>query len=253
MTQRVAITAAAGGIGRAVTTAFHRHGARVHVCDIDEDGLGSLATELEGVTYSVTDMADGDAVRGFVEEAALQLGGIDVLVNNAGISGPTAPVEDLDVDAWRAVLDVNLTGTLIATQAAIPHLKQSEAGSIINLSSLGGRFAYADRSPYAVTKRGLLALTETLAVELGPDDIRVNAIAPGAVEGARGRSVLQHRADATGRSLAEVTAHAMANQSLKRFVDPDDIAELMLFLTSEAGRSITGQTLAIDNGSQTAQ
>lgn len=253
MTQRIAITAAAGGIGRAVTAAFHAQGARIHVCDIDEKGLSSLASEFEGVTYSVTNMADSDAVRAFIAEAADNLGGIDVLVNNAGISGPTAPVEELELDAWRSVLDVNLTGTLTATQAAIPYLKESEAGSIISLSSLGGRFAYANRSPYSVTKRGIIALTETLSVELGADGIRVNAIAPGAVEGDRIRNVLKGRAEATGRSIDDVTADAMSIQSLKRFVDPADIAALMVFLTSDAGKSITGQTLAIDNGSQTAQ
>ena len=253
MTQRIAITAAAGGIGRAVTAAFHAQGARIHVCDINEDGLRSLAEEFEGVTYSVTNMGDPTEVAAFVEEAAEKLGGIDVLVNNAGISGPTSPVEDLDLDAWKSVLDVNLTGTLTATKTAIPYLKKSDAGSIISLSSLGGRFAYANRSPYAVTKRGILALTEALAVELGPDDIRVNAIAPGAVEGDRIRNVLAGRAEATGRSVEDVTADAMSIQSLKRFVDPADIASLMVYLTSDAGKSITGQTLAIDNGSQTAQ
>lgn len=253
MAQRIAITAAAGGIGRAVTAAFHAQGARIHVCDIDEDGLKSLASEFEGTTYSVTNMADSDAVKSFIEEAAQTLGGIDVLVNNAGISGPTSPVEELDIDGWRAVLDINLTGTMVATQTAIPYLKKSEAGSIISLSSLGGRFAYANRSPYAVTKRGILALTEALAVELGPDDIRVNAIAPGAVEGDRIRNVLAGRAEATGRSVEDVTAEAMSIQSLKRFVDPADIGALMVFLTSDAGKSITGQTLPIDNGSQTAQ
>lgn len=113
-------------------------------------------------------MSDAAAVRGFVADAAEQLGGVDVLVNNAGISGPTAPVEELDLDAWRAVLDVNLTGTFTATQAAIPHLKKSAAGVIVNLSSLGGRFAYPNRSPYAVTKRGIIALTETLGRRARP-------------------------------------------------------------------------------------
>jgi NAD(P)-dependent dehydrogenase (short-subunit alcohol dehydrogenase family) len=251
--QRIAITAAAGGIGRAITRAFHDAGARIHVCDINEDGLRGLASELDGVTYSVTDMSDAAAVQAFVEEAASTLGGLDVLVNNAGISGPTGPVETIDLDAWRAVLDVNLTGTLTACRTAIPHLRKSSAGSIVNLSSLGGRFAYANRSPYAVTKRGIIALTETLAVELGGDDVRVNAIAPGAVEGDRIRNVLKGRAEATGQPLEAVTDEAMSIQSLHRFVDADDIAALALFLTSDAGKSITGQTIAIDNGSQTAQ
>ena len=223
------------------------------MCDINVDGLRQLASDFDGVTYSVTDMSDAESVGAFISDAAEQLGGIDVLVNNAGISGPTEPVESIDLDAWRSVLDVNLTGTLAATQAAIPHLKKSDAGAIINMSSLGGRFAYANRSPYAVAKRGIIALTETLAVELGSDDIRVNAIAPGAVDGDRIRNVLKGRSEATGRSLDDVTDEAMSIQSLHRFVDPADIASLVVFLTSDASKSITGRTLAIDNGSQTAQ
>lgn len=251
--QRIAITAAAGGIGRSITEAFHARGARIHACDINEEGLRGLAADCPGLSYTVTDMSDAAAVRRFVADAAERLGGVDVLVNNAGISGPTARVEELELDAWRAVLDVNLTGTFTATQAAIPHLKKSAAGVIVSLSSLGGRFAYPNRSPYAVTKRGIIALTETLAAELGRDGIRVNAIAPGALDGDRIRAVLAGRAEAEGRSLADVTADAMSIQSLQRFVDPADIAELVVFLASDAGKSITGQTIAIDGGSQTAQ
>lgn len=251
--QRVVITAAAGGIGSVMARAFHARGARIHVCDIDEQALSELASAVENLTYSVTDMGDPVAIREFIDDAVRELGGIDVLVNNAGISGPTAPLETLDVDGWTAVLTVNLTGTMVATQAAIPHLKASPSGSIVTMSSLGGRFAYPNRAAYAVTKRGLIALTETLSVELGPDNIRVNAIAPGGVDGDRIRRVLQGRSDATGRSLEDVTNDALSIQSLKQFVDPEDIAQLVLYLTSDAAKSITGQTIAIDNGSQSAQ
>ncbi len=181
----VVVTAGAAGIGLAVAKAFAADGDRVHICDINADALEQVTASHPSITSSVCDISDTAAVETFVADAAERLGGIDILVNNAGISGPTAPVEQLDPDQWAAVLAVNLTGTFTVTQCAIPHLKESAAGVIINMSSVGGRFGYPERSPYATTKRGVIAFTETLALELGADGIRVNAIAPGAVAGER--------------------------------------------------------------------
>ena len=250
--RRVVVTAAASGIGLAVANAFAANGDRVHICDIDEKALHEATEGNPSITATVCDVSDRSSVEAFVKSAAAALGGIDVLVNNAGISGPTTPVEEMDPDQWEAVLGVNLTGTFNVTRLAIPLLRRSDDGVVIIMSSLGGRFAYPNRSPYAVTKRGLIALTETLAVELGDAGVRVNAIAPGAVEGDRIRRVLQGRADASGRSLDEVTADALSLQSIKRFVDPDDIAALALFLASDSAKSITGQTIPIDGGSKAA-
>ncbi|MGW4048099.1 SDR family oxidoreductase [Streptomyces sp. NPDC004721] len=159
----------------------------------------------------------------------------------------------MDLDQWEVVLAVNLTGTFNVTRPSIPFLKKSDAGVILIMSSLGGRYGYPNRSPYATTKRGLAGLTETLAIELGDVGVRVNAIAPGAVAGERIQRVLQGRADVSGRSLADVTADALSIQSLKRFTDPDDIAALALFLASDSAKSITGQTIPIDGGSKAAQ
>ncbi|MEN9905748.1 MAG: hypothetical protein RLZZ555_2313, partial [Pseudomonadota bacterium] len=178
-TQRVLITAGAGGIGRAIATAFIEAGAQVHVCDIDEAGLQALRAQLPGVSTSVCNIADRAAVQAMVKDAVAAMGGLDVLVNNAGIAGPTASVETLDPDAWEAVLRVNLTGTFTVTQAAIPHLKQSPAGSILVMSSLAGRCGYPNRSVYSTTKWGLIGFTKTLSRELGEFGIRVNAILPG--------------------------------------------------------------------------
>jgi NAD(P)-dependent dehydrogenase (short-subunit alcohol dehydrogenase family) len=251
--RRVLITAAAGGIGLAIAKAFAAEGDRVHICDIDEPALARVTAEHDAITGSVCDISDRSAVESFVPEAAEALGGIDVLVNNAGVSGPTTAVQDLDPDAWEAVLAVNLTGTFNVTRHAIPHLKRSDAGVILIMSSLAGRFGYENRSPYATAKRGLLGFAETLALELGQDGVRVNAIAPGAVLGERMQSVLRGRAEATGRTMEELTTDALANQSIKRFVDPDDIAALAVFLASDHAKSITGQTIAIDGGSKAAQ
>lgn len=250
--QRVLITAGAGGIGRAIATAFAEAGAKVHVCDIDEAALAALQTQLPGISTSVCNIADRAAVQAMLKQAVADLGGLDVLVNNAGIAGPTASVETLDPDAWEAVLRVNLTGTFSVTQAAIPHLKQSSAGSIIVMSSLAGRCGYPNRSVYATTKWGLIGFTKTLSRELGEFGIRVNAILPGAVDGPRIQQVLKGRAAVSGRSVAQEEAAALANQSIKHFVDPADIAAMAVFLASKAGRSISGQMLPIDGDSQSA-
>jgi NAD(P)-dependent dehydrogenase (short-subunit alcohol dehydrogenase family) len=238
--QRVLITAGASGIGRAIAQAFAAGGAEVHVCDLDEAALLKLQSAIPGVTTSLCDVGKRADVERMVAEAATALGGLDVLVNNAGISGPTASVENMDPDAWEAVMSVNLTGTFNVTRHAIPHLKRSGQGSILVMSSLAGRFGYPNRSPYATTKWGLIGFTKTLSRELGDFGIRVNAILPGAVDGPRIESVFEGR------------AAALANQSIKRFVAPEDIAALAVFLASNAGRSISGQILPIDGDSQSA-
>ena len=249
---RVLVTAGAGGIGRAITEAFVSAGASVFVCDIDEAALQQMQAHLPGVRTAVCDIADRAVASRMVAQAASALGGLDVLINNAGMAGPTASVEELDPDAWDAVLRLNLTGTFTVTQQAIPFLKQSGSGVILIMSSLAGRFGYPNRSPYATTKWGLIGFAKTLSRELGEFGIRVNAILPGAVEGPRIQQVLAGRASASGRTVEQETAAALANQSIKHFVDPADIAALAVFLASDAGRSISGQMIPIDGDSQSA-
>jgi NAD(P)-dependent dehydrogenase (short-subunit alcohol dehydrogenase family) len=250
--QRVIVTAGASGIGREIAHAFVAAGAAVFVCDIDEAGLSRLADEIPGVQAGICDISQLQQVERMVAEAAAALGGIDVLINNAGISGPTAPVEAMAPEDWEKVLQVNLTGTFNVTRCAIPHLKKSYSGSIINMSSLAGRFGYANRSPYCVSKWGLIGFTKTLSIELGPYGIRANAILPGAVAGERLEQVLIRRAEAAGQSLDQIKERSMSIQSLKKFVDPRDIAALCVFLASDAGKSISGQALPIDNDASAA-
>jgi NAD(P)-dependent dehydrogenase (short-subunit alcohol dehydrogenase family) len=225
----------------------------VHVCDVNAEAVERVTRDNPAITGTVCDIADRAAVERFVEEAVDELGGIDVLVNNAGIAGPTTSVENLDPDEWDSVLAVNLTGPFNVTRLAIPHLKKSGNGVIIMMSSVGGRFGYANRSTYATTKRALIALAETLALELGDHGVRVNTIAPGAVSGPRMDGVLQARAAATGRDLNDVLTDALGIQAIKRFADPQDIAELALFLAGEHATTITGQTFAIDGGAKAPQ
>jgi NAD(P)-dependent dehydrogenase (short-subunit alcohol dehydrogenase family) len=249
MNQRVLVTAGASGIGREIARSFAANGAKVFVSDIDAKALEALSKEINGVMTKTCDNSKRSDVEALIPAAVEALGGLDVLVNNAGISGPTAPVEAIDPDKWEAVMNVNLNGTFNVTRLAIPHLKKSAAGNIIIMSSLGGRFGYPNRSPYCTSKWGLIGFAKTLALELGAFNIRANAIAPGAVGGERIEHVLEGRAKTEGKTLEQEKEAAMSVQALKRFVDPKDIAELCLFLTSDAGKSISGQVIPIDNDS----
>lgn len=252
MTQRVLVTAGASGIGLEIARAFTAAGASVFVCDIDGPGLERAARDIPGLKTGLCDVSDRNQIERMVGEAVAAFGGLDVLVNNAGISGPTASVEDMDPDAWEQVMKVDLTGTFNVTRLSIPHLKKSGAGAIINMSSLAGRFGYPNRSPYCTAKWGLIGFTKTLAIELGEHGIRANAILPGAVDGPRIRKVFEGRAEASGRTVDEEAEGMMAIQSVKRLVDPKDIAALAVFLASDAGKCISGQMLPIDCDAQKA-
>jgi NAD(P)-dependent dehydrogenase (short-subunit alcohol dehydrogenase family) len=250
--QRVLITAGAAGIGREFARAFAATGAKVFVCDIDTKSLEALAQEIPGLIAQVCDMSRRAEIERMVPEAVARLGGLDVLINNAGISGMTLPVADYPPDDWDKVIAVNLTAMFDVTRLAIPHLKQSAAGVIINMSSVAGRYGFANRSPYAATKWGVIGFTKTLAIELGEWGIRANAIAPGAVEGDRIERVFAGRSQITGKSMDEVRDAAMAEQSIKTMIDPKNIAALAVFLASDAAKSISGQVLPIDNDRQRA-
>lgn len=250
--QRVLVTAGASGIGREIAAAFAAAGARVFVLDLDGEALAALASATPGVQTSVCDLSKGADIELAVPAAIASLGGLDVLVNNAGISGPTAPVEAFDPAAWELVMQINLTGTFNVTRLAIPELKKSGAASIIIMSSVAGRYGYPNRCAYSTSKWGLIGFTKTLSRELGAFGVRVNAILPGAVAGSRIERVLAGRAQLSGRSMDEERNEAMAIQSLQRFVDPKDIAALALFLASDAGKSISGQMIPIDNDMQMA-
>jgi NAD(P)-dependent dehydrogenase (short-subunit alcohol dehydrogenase family) len=250
--QKVLVTAGASGIGREIARAFATGGAQVFVVDVDAEGLTALAKESSNIHTARCDMSSRTDIERMVPEAVRVLGGLDVLINNAGISGPTAPVESFDPVAWDKVMQINLSGTFDVTRLAIPYLKQSAGGSIVVMSSVAGRYGYPNRSAYSVSKWGLIGFTKTLSRELGEYGIRVNAILPGAVAGERIDKVLEGRAQVSGRPVEEERQEAISIQSLQRFVDPRDIAALALYLASDAGKSISGQMLPIDNDMQAA-
>jgi len=252
MPQKVLITAGAAGIGREFARAFAATGAKIFVCDIDDAALAAIAKEIPGLVAKRCDMAVRAEIETMVPAAAEALGGIDVLINNAGIAGMTLPVDQYPPDDWDKVIAINLTAMFDTTRLAIPYLKQSEAGVIINLSSVAGRFGIPNRSPYAATKWGVIGLTKTLAVELGEWGIRANAIAPGLVEGDRIQRVFRGKQQLTGRTMDEILGETFSYQSIKKFVAPQDIAALAVFLASPAAKTISGQVIPIDGDRQHA-
>jgi len=243
---RVIVTAGASGIGLATAQAFVAEGARVVICDVDTKALAAVAASDAALTQHVCDVSDAAAVERFFATATTTLGGLDVLVNNAGIAGPTAKCEDIKLADWERTLAVDLTGQFLCAQRAIPWLRKSANPSMINLSSAAGRFGFPLRTPYAAAKWGVIGLSKSLAIELGPQGIRVNAICPGSVAGPRIDSVFANRASARGVPVDIVVDEALANTSLRRLVTAEDIANAIVFLASPCGANVSGHALPID-------
>ncbi|MBN8189108.1 SDR family oxidoreductase [Salipiger thiooxidans] len=239
---RVIVTAGAGGIGRAIVEGFLAEGASVATCDIDE---AALATLPDAVFRARVDVSNSDALVGFMDAAMAHLGGLDCLVNNAGIAGPTGRIEELDPSDVRQTLDICLTSQFVTIARAVPQLRASGNASIVNVSSLAGRLGFRLRSPYAAAKWGVIGLSKSMAIELGPDGIRVNALLPGLVAGDRQRRVLEARAQAQGVSFEEAERDAFSRTSIKEYVTPQQLADQVLFLASPRGRTISGQALSV--------
>lgn len=249
--QRVVVTAGANGIGLAIARQLHAQGAKLAICDIDAKALEQASEELGDCLARITDVSDEAAVEAFFQEAKSDLGGLDALINNAGIAGPTGGVEDISVESWRRCIDICLTGQFICAHNAVPMLKAAGGGSIVNMSSAAGKHGYAYRTPYSAAKFGVIGLTQSLAKELGPDNIRVNAILPGIVSGPRMEGVIRDRAKATGVSYDEMEQDYLAKISLRRMVTMEDVATTTAFLLSNAGANLSGQSLSVDGNVET--
>ena len=249
---RVVVTAGAAGIGRAIARTFVEQGARVHICDVDDAALAAFRKELPEVTQTRADVADVAEVEALFRAAKERLGGLDVLINNAGITGPTfTKVEEIRPEDWERTMAVNVNGQFYCARRAVPMLKSAGGGSIINMSSVAGRLGYPLRSPYATSKWAVVGFTQSLAMELGPDNIRVNCLQPGFVDGPRSRRLREAQAKALGETVEQCEARMFAKTSMRQRVSPDEVAAMALFLASDAGAHVTGQSLSICGGVET--
>jgi NAD(P)-dependent dehydrogenase (short-subunit alcohol dehydrogenase family) len=244
--KKVLITAGATGIGKATAIAMMKAGAQTHVCDINAQALADLKQLYPLLHTSVTDVAEPTEVAAMFAQLHQEFSGeLDFLVNNAGVSGPAGPIETLDIDAWKATFDVNLHATFYVSKHAIPFLKK-QGGAIMNMSSTAGLFGYPMRSPYASAKWAIVGLTKTMAMELGPFNIRVNCMCPGSVNGERMDRVISSIAEATGETLHKVRQDNVKSTSMKTFVDAEDIANMIVFSFSDLGAKVSGQSLTVD-------
>jgi NAD(P)-dependent dehydrogenase (short-subunit alcohol dehydrogenase family) len=247
---RVLVTAGGNGIGLAIARRFVAEGAKVHTCDVDPTSLSALAASDPAIGSTQCDVSDRSAVDRLFAETLAKLGGLDVLVNNAGVAGPTSKIEEMNPEDWDRCVEICLTGQFNCTRLAVPHLRNSTNASIVNISSAAGRLGFAMRTPYAAAKWGVIGLTKSLSIELGPDNIRVNAILPGLVAGDRQRRVLEAKAQQRGISYAEMERTAFSYTSIKDYVTPEQIADQTLFMCSPRGRTISGQAISICGDTQ---
>jgi NAD(P)-dependent dehydrogenase (short-subunit alcohol dehydrogenase family) len=249
--QRVLVTAGAAGIGLAITDRLLRHGARVIVCDVDEAALFAFRKTHTNSPAEIADVSSEADVDRLFAAVSSAFGGLDALINNAGIAGPTGGVEEIEPAAWRRCIDIGLTGQFLCARRAVPMLKAAGGGSLVNMSSSAGRHGYAYRSPYSAAKFGVVGFTQSLAKELGPSNIRVNAILPGIVEGPRMTNVIRDRAAQLGLSYEEMEERYLERVSLRRMVSPHDVAAMVAFLLSDLGANLSGQSLGVDGNVET--
>ena len=248
--KRVIITAGAGGIGRETTRLFVEAGAKVFICDIDETALENTLSSFDNVSGARVDVSDPDQFKSFFNKADEYLGGLDIMINNAGTAGPTALIEDILLEEWSNCININLTSAFLGTQESIPRIKDSnnEGGSIINLSSAAGKFGFPLRSPYSAAKWAIVGLTRTTALEVGKYGIRCNCIQPGPVDGDRINRVIQAKAKAEGVSENQTRDEMMSGTTLHTFIPQKHIANMIGYLCSDVGSTITGQALSVDGG-----
>lgn len=248
---RVIITAGGAGIGRAIASRFDDAGADVHVCDMDLAALEKLSADHPAIIGDGIDVTNEAALDGWLEDALEDMGGCDVLVNNAGIAGATGSVEEMKLEDWRRCLAVNLDAQMLTCRRVVPVMKQQKSGCIINMSSTAGLFGTPFRTPYAAAKWAIIGFTKSVAAEVGPYNIRCNAICPGSVEGERMERVITAEAAKSGRSGDEVRRGYTSGTSLRRFARAEEIADLCQYLASDAARFISGQAIAVDGHTET--
>ncbi|MTI09856.1 SDR family oxidoreductase [Curvivirga aplysinae] len=244
--KRAFVSAGGAGMGRATCLAMHKLGAKIYTCDINEEALDTLPDDITKYTCDVSDPDEVDRIM-----SEVMTDGLDFLVNNAGIAGPTAPIEDVTVDQWRQTMAVCIDSQFFFTKNVVPHFKKKQQGTIINLVSAAGILGFPNRSPYVAAKWAVTGLVKTLAMELGPDNIRVNGIVPGNVNGERMDNVISAHAKGEGLSEDYVRDLYAIGTSMQCYVDPEEIADLIVFLCSDYGKHISGQIIGVDGNTET--
>jgi NAD(P)-dependent dehydrogenase (short-subunit alcohol dehydrogenase family) len=240
---RVVVTAGGTGIGRVIAQTFKDNGARVHVCDILPEAIEEC--RQAGLGATLADVSDVKQVSALFDEAEASLGGLDVLINNAGLAGPFSGIENIEIADWERTIAVNLNGMFYCLKRAVPLLKAAGGGLVVNMSSVAGRLGFPFRSPYSASKWAIVGLTQTLAMELGPDNIRVNAIQPGIVDGERHWRNAKRKAALLGITLEEQETRVLSRVSLRRMVSPQDVGNMALYLASDLGKTVSGQALSV--------
>lgn len=245
------VTAAASGIGLEIAKRLADDGASVFIGDIDGDAIAAVTGADTGINGAVADVSDHDQVPGFIEQAVGELGGVDVLVNNVGIAGPTGLAEMMDFGAFDMTMKINVGSHFYCSREVIPHMKAQRSGLIVNISSIAGQLPSPLHAPYHVSKAAVIALAKTLAMELGPFNIRANAVCPCAVGGERVESVMRVEADTLGLPFETVRENYLSQNSMGTFIDAEEIAGLVAYLASPLGRHISGQDIAVSGNAET--
>jgi len=246
---RVMVTAGGSGIGLAISKCFLRHGHSVHICDVDSNALDNALFESSGLSGTLADVGDPASVDTMFNEGIKILGGVDVLVNNAGIGGGRAPIDKVTDEDWNETIKVNLSGAFYCTRHAARIMKAQLHGCIINISSASARTGLPERMPYVVSKAGLQGLTRNVARELGPYNISCNAILPGAIDNERGHALIKRRASEQGISIDEAEAERLRYISMRTRIDPSEIGEVCVFLATH-GQHISGQEIGVCGNSE---
>ncbi|MTI08759.1 SDR family NAD(P)-dependent oxidoreductase [Curvivirga aplysinae] len=245
------ITAGARGIGKATAERFLAEDTTVAICDMDEAALATMKEAYPSIVTYQLNVSDEDAVKGMISDIHDKFGQIDALVNNAGVAGQTGPIEEQEVDAWRQCMAVNVEGTMLTMKYVAPIMKSQKSGAVINISSTAGIMGYPYRSPYAASKWAVIGLAKTWAMELGEDNIRVNTICPGSVDGDRMVRVIAAEAETTGLTSEAIRASYEKQTSMRTFIVAEDIANAALFMCSDEGRFVSGQVFGVDGAATT--
>lgn len=246
----VLVTAGASGIGKEIAETFLANGCSVHVCDINPAAIKAFMELNPSATATVADVSSVEDVDRIFADIESTYGRLDVLVNNAGVSGPTAEAHEIEPADWDRTIAIDLNGAFYCARKAIPFLKRS-VGSIINMSSTAGIMGCPGRAPYVASKWAIVGLTKTLAMELGKHGVRVNAICPGSVSGERIDRVVASDAKRQGKSEEEIRIIYQSQVSMRQFVSATDVANMALFLSSDMGRMVSGQAIGVDGHTET--